>query len=163
MNGHSHWYAIRKINGAYLNLNSTLEGGPQPISDFYLRCELPHMRGSSAAACACVYRTKIPSYSFLFAAVLCMLVDCVHPFLSSLLQQMVMDGWTVFVVRGEFPQPSRALSDGGRGQWIDARSLIRRPGAASSAALASGSASSSASLPLHRQSRPEPGTNCAPI
>jgi hypothetical protein len=157
LNGHSHWYAIRKINGAYLNLNSTLEGGPQPISDFYLRFELPRIDWCAGVE----YRTNIH------------IPYCFSPpsHASSLLQQMVLDGWTVFVVRGEFPQPSRALSDGGRGQWIDARSLIRRPGGASASAAASSAASapsssvsasrSSASSPPHRQARVD-GTMRAP-
>ena len=37
-NSSTHWFAIRKIDGVWFNLNSTNPGpGPQFISDFYLR------------------------------------------------------------------------------------------------------------------------------
>ena len=36
INRSSHWFAIRRINGRFWNLNSTLEHGPELISPFYL-------------------------------------------------------------------------------------------------------------------------------
>lgn len=36
-NSSSHWFAIRKINNVWYNLNSTSREGPEIVSDFYLR------------------------------------------------------------------------------------------------------------------------------
>ena len=36
-NSSSHWFSIRKIRNVWYNLNSTNRGGPEIISDFYLR------------------------------------------------------------------------------------------------------------------------------
>ena len=36
-NSSSHWFSIRKIDGIWLNLNSTNRSGPEMVSDFYLR------------------------------------------------------------------------------------------------------------------------------
>jgi Ataxin-3 len=36
-NSSAHWFAIRKIENVWYNLNSTNQIGPEIISDFYLR------------------------------------------------------------------------------------------------------------------------------
>ena len=41
---HDHWFALRRINGQWYNLNSLEEGGPDPISDFYFQAYLDSLR-----------------------------------------------------------------------------------------------------------------------
>jgi hypothetical protein len=58
-------------------------------------------------------------YQFTFSL---LTIICSFSF-SAYLQQMLMDGWSVFAIRGSLPQPSKALSDNGRGEWISVRSV----------------------------------------
>ncbi|KRX05695.1 hypothetical protein PPERSA_09835 [Pseudocohnilembus persalinus] len=58
----SHWFAIRKVNGEWFNLNSCSVYGPQPISAFHL---------------------------------------------SAFMQNVRKGGFTIFVVKGKYPAPSK--------------------------------------------------------
>ena len=44
INRSSHWFSIRRINNRFWNLNSTLEGGPEVISPFFLSAFLDGLR-----------------------------------------------------------------------------------------------------------------------
>eukprot|EP00455_Lapot_gusevi_P005087 TRINITY_DN12143_c0_g1_i2.p1 TRINITY_DN12143_c0_g1~~TRINITY_DN12143_c0_g1_i2.p1 ORF type:complete len:289 (+),score=66.36 TRINITY_DN12143_c0_g1_i2:59-868(+) len=76
----SHWFAIRKIDRTFFDLNSLSENGPTVISPF---------------------------------------------FLNAFFDQLQMEGWSIFVVRGNFPP--RNTAPVGQGVWYD-MNMIRRSG-----------------------------------
>lgn len=58
-NRQSHWFAIRKINGKYWNLNSTLER-PELISHFRLAAEIEAFQSSGYSVFCVVEMTTLP-------------------------------------------------------------------------------------------------------
>jgi ataxin-3 len=75
-----HWFAIRRLDGVFYNLNSLNKKGPERISDFYL---------------------------------------------TALLDQLRLEAYSIFVVRGGFPRPNRQLT-GPRGAWYPKAAIAAR-------------------------------------